>query len=101
MFGILRGWVLISSVLLPLGMWAQGLDTTKIDGQLGRSGQKTGDVYKVGFPRNDLQVSVQTRCGRAGASSTRMGASGRGGGRTKRGLQGWGRLRSRQTVISC
>jgi hypothetical protein len=58
MFAILRCWVLISSVLLPLGMWAQGLDTTKIDGQLGRSGQKTGDVYKVGFPRTDLQVSV-------------------------------------------
>jgi hypothetical protein len=45
MFAILRCWVLISSVLLPLGMWAQGLDTIKIDGQLGRSGQKTGDVY--------------------------------------------------------
>src|SRR6202051_1593068 len=58
MFAILRCWVLISSVLLPLGMWAQGLDTTKIDGQLGRSGQKTGDVYKVGFPRTNLQVSV-------------------------------------------
>ena len=25
---------------------------------LGRSGQKTGDVYRVGFPRTDLHVSV-------------------------------------------
>jgi Domain of Unknown Function (DUF1259) len=58
MFAMLRCWVLISSVLFPLGMWAQGLDTTKIDQQLGRSGQKTGDVYKVGFPRTDLQVFV-------------------------------------------
>ena len=44
--------------LLPLAAAAQGLDATKIDNQLGRSGQKTGDVYKVGFPRTDLHVSV-------------------------------------------
>jgi hypothetical protein len=29
-----------------------------IDQALGRSGQETGDVYKVGFPRTDLHVSV-------------------------------------------
>jgi hypothetical protein len=44
--------------LLPLAAAAQGLDDAKIDTQLGRSGQKIGDVYKVGFPRTDLQVSV-------------------------------------------
>jgi len=44
--------------LLPLTAAAQGLDAAKIDAQLGRSGQKTGDVYKVGFPRTDLHVSV-------------------------------------------
>ena len=37
---------------------AQGLDTAQIDKALGRSGQKIGDVYKVGFPRTDLHVSV-------------------------------------------
>jgi hypothetical protein len=37
---------------------AQGLDTSKIDGALGRTGQKTGDVYRVGLPRTDLQVTV-------------------------------------------
>ena len=37
---------------------AQGLDTAKIDEVLGRSGQKSGDVYRVGFPRTDLHVSV-------------------------------------------
>ena len=37
---------------------AQGVSTTKIDEALGRSGQKTGDVYRVGFPRSDLHVSV-------------------------------------------
>jgi hypothetical protein len=31
-----------------------------IDEVLGRSGQKAGDVYKVGFPRSDLHVSVHT-----------------------------------------
>lgn len=35
---------------------AQNLTTAKIDQVLGRSGQKTGDVYKVGFPRTDLHV---------------------------------------------
>ncbi len=44
--------------LLPLAAAAQALDATKIDSQLGRSGQRTGDVYKVGFPRTDLHVSV-------------------------------------------
>jgi hypothetical protein len=48
----------LASALLPLGVAAQGLDTAKIDSQLGRSGQKSGDVYKVGFPRTDLHVSV-------------------------------------------
>ncbi len=51
-------WILISIALFPLVTAAQGLDTTKIDQALGRSGQKTGDVYRVGFPRTDLQVTV-------------------------------------------
>ena len=34
------------------------MNTATIDQALGRSGQKTGDVYKVGFPRTDLHVSV-------------------------------------------
>jgi hypothetical protein len=43
---------------LPVLVAAQGLDTAKIDDVLGRSGQKSGDVYRVGFPRTDLHVSV-------------------------------------------
>jgi hypothetical protein len=43
---------------LPHVISAQALDTAKIDEALGRSGQKIGDVYKVGFPRTDLHVSV-------------------------------------------
>jgi len=49
---------LITILMLPFVVVAQGLDSTKIDQVLGRSGQKMGDVYKVGFPRTDLHVSV-------------------------------------------
>jgi hypothetical protein len=50
--------ILISAVLIPIAVAAQGLDTTKIDQALGRSGQKTSDVYRVAFPRTDLHVTV-------------------------------------------
>jgi len=51
---------LILSLLLscPVMLVAQGLDTAKIDEAIGRSGQKTGDVYRLGFPRTDLHVSI-------------------------------------------
>jgi Domain of Unknown Function (DUF1259) len=42
----------------PISVYAQGLDTAQIDEALGRSGQKIGDVYKFGFPRTDLHVTV-------------------------------------------
>src|SRR2546427_6332556 len=47
-------WIL----LVPAILSAQGLDTAKIDEVLGRSGQKSGDVYRVGFPRTDLHVKI-------------------------------------------
>src|SRR3984893_15465098 len=52
--------ILIFSLLLscPVMLLPQGLDTAKIDEAMGRSGQKTGDVYRLGFPRTDLHVSV-------------------------------------------
>jgi hypothetical protein len=49
-FSLLISW--------PVVVAAQGMDTAKIDKLLGRSGQKIGDVYRVGFPRTDLHVSV-------------------------------------------
>jgi hypothetical protein len=52
------GLILMTMLAGAVGVSAQGLDTAKIDDALGRSGQKTGDVYKVGFPRTDLHVSV-------------------------------------------
>jgi hypothetical protein len=58
MYSIRRLLLVILFLMLPMAVFAQGLDTTKIDQVLGRSGQKTGDVYKVGFPRTDLHVFV-------------------------------------------
>lgn len=58
MNSIRRVVILISIFLVPIAAFAQGLDTAKIDQALGRSGQKLGDVYKVGFPRTDLHVLV-------------------------------------------
>ena len=46
--------ILISILFVPMAVFAQGLDTAKIDQAVGRSGQKLGDVYKVGFPRTDV-----------------------------------------------
>ena len=56
----MRNRVLILSTLLAWStiLAAQGLDTAKIDEAMGRSGQKTGDVYRLGFPRTDLHVSI-------------------------------------------
>jgi hypothetical protein len=55
----IRRLLIVTSILvLPITVSAQGLDTTKIEQALGTSGQKMGDVYKVGFPRTDLHVSV-------------------------------------------
>lgn len=58
MNSIQRSLILISILFAPVAVFAQGLDTAKIDQALGRSGQKLGDVYKVGFPRTDLHVLV-------------------------------------------
>jgi len=54
----LRCLIVLCVLLLPMLVRAQGVTTGAIDEVLGRSGQKTGDVYKVSFPRSDLHVSV-------------------------------------------
>ena len=53
-----RCLIVLCVLLLPKLVRAQGVTTAPIDEVLGRSGQKTGDVYKVSFPRSDLHVSV-------------------------------------------
>jgi Domain of Unknown Function (DUF1259) len=54
----LRCLMVLCVLLLPTLVRAQGVTTAPIDEVLGHSGQKTGDVYKVSFPRSDLHVSV-------------------------------------------
>jgi hypothetical protein len=58
MYSVEKLRVLLLILVLPVVVGAQGIDTTQIDQALGRSGQKVSDVYKVGFPRTDLHVSV-------------------------------------------
>ncbi len=58
MNSVQRFLILISILFVPISVLAQGLDTAKIDQAVGRSGQKLGDVYKVGFLRTDLHVLV-------------------------------------------
>jgi hypothetical protein len=58
MIANLRLLTFICVVTLPTLVCAQGVTAAPIDQALGRSGQKTGEVYKVSFPRTDLHVSV-------------------------------------------
>ena len=58
MIGRMRFLAMICAFLLPVVVRGQGVTTAPIDQALGRSGQKTGEVYKVSFPRTDLHVSV-------------------------------------------
>jgi hypothetical protein len=51
--------IVLCFLMLPTLARAQGVTPGPIDEVLGRSGQKTGDVYKVSFPRSDLHVSVR------------------------------------------
>ena len=37
---------------------AQTIDWQKVDAALGRSGAVGGDVHRYGFPRSDLQVTL-------------------------------------------
>jgi Domain of Unknown Function (DUF1259) len=59
MIARLRFLTLICLLALPTLLRAQGLTPAPIDQALGRSGQKMGDVYRIGFPRTDLHVTVK------------------------------------------
>ena len=48
--------VAISTLVLSIAAFGQELNTAAIDQALGRSGQKSGEVYKLSFPRTDLHV---------------------------------------------
>jgi uncharacterized protein DUF1259 len=53
-----RPLALFVLMCIPMVGFAEGLDTARIDQALGRSGKQIGDVYKVGFPRTDLHVTI-------------------------------------------
>jgi Domain of Unknown Function (DUF1259) len=53
-----RSLVLLVVLMISVAAFGQTLNTSKIDSVLGRSGQKTGEVYKLSFPRTDLHVSL-------------------------------------------
>ncbi|HVR25642.1 MAG TPA: DUF1259 domain-containing protein [Candidatus Polarisedimenticolia bacterium] len=59
MLGKVRFSALILILSLPILLRAQGVTPGPIDQALGMSGQKTGDVYRVSFPRTDLHVSLK------------------------------------------
>jgi len=59
MIARLRFLTLLCVLTPPTLLRAQAVTPAPIDQALGRSGQKTGDVYRVSFPRTDLQVSVK------------------------------------------
>jgi len=60
MNGRVRSLVLAGVLqFVPFAARSQGLNTSAIDQTLGRSGQKAGEVYRVGFPRTDLHVTVE------------------------------------------
>src|SRR5436305_507343 len=48
----------VSIFLCPVMLVAEGLDTAKIDEAVGRSGERVGDVYRLGSPRTDLHVAI-------------------------------------------
>jgi uncharacterized protein DUF1259 len=58
MVSIKRMLACLALVSVPTVAVGQGLDTVKLDQVFDRSGQKLGDVYRFGFPRSDLRVTV-------------------------------------------
>lgn len=58
MLSIKRMLACIALFCLPAVAAGQGLDASRLDQVFDRSGQRLGDVYKLGFPRTDLHVTV-------------------------------------------
>lgn len=58
MYSLSKFVVVFSLLVVPVVLLAQGLNTANIDQDMGRSGQRTGEVYKLSFPRTDLHVAV-------------------------------------------
>src|ERR1700731_1958225 len=46
------------ALIIPASAGAQDIDWKKVDTALGRSGAVSADVHRYGFPRTDLQVTL-------------------------------------------
>jgi hypothetical protein len=53
-----RMLTICAAVISATAANAQEIDWQKVDAAIGRSGAVTGDVHRYGFPRSDLQVTV-------------------------------------------
>jgi hypothetical protein len=51
-------FALCATAVIATGAHAQGIDWQKVDAAIGRSAAVTGDVHRYGFPRTDLQVTL-------------------------------------------
>jgi Domain of Unknown Function (DUF1259) len=49
---------LFASIAVSTAAQARTIDWQKVDQALGRTAAVTGDVHRYGFPRGDLQVTV-------------------------------------------
>src|SRR5947208_10432382 len=55
---VLKVFATCATVAIATSANAQAVDWQKVDAALGRSAAVTGDVHRYGFPRSDLQVTV-------------------------------------------
>src|SRR5437763_14383117 len=60
-------FALIVALAVPTGAWAADPDWKAVEQALGKSGSmQPGDVYRIGMPRTDLNVTVKGVAGKAG-----------------------------------
>src|SRR5947208_7758616 len=55
---VLKVFATCATVAIATSANAQAVDWQKVDAAIGRSAAVTGDVHRYGFPRTDLQVTV-------------------------------------------
>src|SRR5437763_10371921 len=58
MIGTMRAGCALFAALWISADHAQGIDWRKVDSAIGRSAAVSGDVHRYGFPRSDLQVTL-------------------------------------------
>src|SRR6187455_170268 len=58
MMGTMRAGCALFAALWISAVHAQGIDWKKVDEAIGRTGAVSGDVHRYGFPRTDLQVTL-------------------------------------------